>query len=153
MGQATYWLPNRQASDFFEKLAQYWEAHRQRFSGSLDDVAAVSNVIDARNFGKMLARYAMGSAEIVHGYGVQEEHRERTLIHGDAKAANMFFRRKGVSRENYVNLEEVMASETHASLWAGVSWCDRDSEAERESVHSANDDGSDNKRQSRCETE
>ncbi|KAI0557422.1 hypothetical protein FGB62_304g03 [Gracilaria domingensis] len=54
-GQATYWLPSRQASNRFEKLAQYWEAHLQRFAGALDDVAAVSNVIGAGNFGKMFA--------------------------------------------------------------------------------------------------
>ncbi|CAN8075912.1 unnamed protein product [Agarophyton chilense] len=103
--QATYWLPSRQASDCFEKLAQYWNAHRERFGDVFDDVASVSNVIDAENFGEMLERYAMGSAEIVHGYGLHEEHNERTLIHGDAKAANMFFRRTQGGGGDSVDLE------------------------------------------------
>eukprot|EP00178_Gracilaria_changii_P019456 TRINITY_DN563_c0_g1_i2.p1 TRINITY_DN563_c0_g1~~TRINITY_DN563_c0_g1_i2.p1 ORF type:complete len:789 (-),score=146.74 TRINITY_DN563_c0_g1_i2:10988-13354(-) len=103
--QATYWLPSRQASDCFEKLAQYWNEHRQRFQGMLDDVATVSDVIDAENFGQVLERHAMGSAEIVHGFGLHEEHGERTLIHGDPKAANMFFRKAQASREKHGDLE------------------------------------------------
>ncbi|PXF40399.1 hypothetical protein BWQ96_09891 [Gracilariopsis chorda] len=92
--QATYWLPSRQAGDSFEKIERCWKEHRRNFGKAFDAIEFDEDgVVNAENFGAVLERFARGSAEIVHGYGTHEEHCERTLIHGDSKAANLFFKR------------------------------------------------------------
>lgn len=92
--QGTYWLPSRQAANSFEIIERCWKQHRRNFGKTFEEIAFDDDgVVNLENFGALLQRFARGSAEIVHGYGAHSEHCERTLIHGDSKAANLFFKR------------------------------------------------------------
>eukprot|EP00177_Eucheuma_denticulatum_P001315 GFKZ01002388.1.p1 GENE.GFKZ01002388.1~~GFKZ01002388.1.p1 ORF type:complete len:809 (-),score=110.08 GFKZ01002388.1:420-2765(-) len=96
--QATYWVPKRQAADSFEKLPQCWEQHKANFAQSLHEFGLnVESDHVLNSLGSELASCAQGIAEQVHGVGLHTRHPHRTIIHGDAKGANFFFRPRGTS--------------------------------------------------------
>jgi 3'-phosphoadenosine 5'-phosphosulfate (PAPS) 3'-phosphatase len=87
--QGSYWVPEKQASNQFENIDPQWRKHRANFAAALD-VAGVTGhgAVTLENLGALLAKYAVRIAERVHAVDCSH----RTLIHGDAKAANFFFR-------------------------------------------------------------
>lgn len=106
--QGTYWLPSRQAPDCIEKVPSCWEKHVDNFGDAFDDIKFEEpNVLNLRNFGQVLAKYARQCADSVHSYGKNTHHPERTLIHGDAKAANLLFRKPKVSVDDNKDLEDL----------------------------------------------
>lgn len=91
--QATYWVPKRQAADSFEKLPRCWAKQRANFGPHLDEVKFNDTChVPLEALGNSLAECAPACAENVHNVGLDPEHPHRTVIHGDAKAANFFFR-------------------------------------------------------------
>lgn len=121
--QATYWVPKRQAADSFEKLPACWEQHKANFAEALHEFGLnveSDPVLDS--LGSELASCAPGIAEQVHGVGLHTRHPHRTIIHGDAKGANFFFKPRCAS-------ERETQSETGAvdSAWEvamiDFQWC------------------------------
>ncbi|CDF35054.1 unnamed protein product [Chondrus crispus] len=91
--QATYWVPCRQAPDSFRKLPSCWENYLHSFADSLREAGLDPDQNETlKNLGHLLETRAPLSADKVHGVGLNEEHSHRTIIHGDAKAANFFYR-------------------------------------------------------------
>lgn len=106
--QGTYWLPSRQAANCFEQIEPSWELLRKRFGEHWSNIPfAEEDVIDLETFGKVLSAHAPVCAEKVHQVGLDKNHPQRTLLHGDAKAANLFFRLKTAdgSTENSEHVE------------------------------------------------
>jgi fructose-1,6-bisphosphatase/inositol monophosphatase family enzyme len=91
--RATYWVPERQAADQFDRVAPEWEKHRAHFAAALAGAGVVGcGGITLDNLGERLAAVAPAVAARVHAVGADEAHPQRTVLHGDAKAANFFFR-------------------------------------------------------------
>lgn len=91
--RATYYTPDRQASDMLEKVAPEWEKHRANFAVALEHAGVErSGCVTLENLGQRLAICASDVAQRVHGVGADPTHPHRTIIHGDSKAANFFFR-------------------------------------------------------------
>lgn len=93
--RATYWIPERQAANMYEMIVPEWEKHKKNFSAALT-AAGVTGSPDGKitldNLGATLADVAQEMAARVHCVGADEAHSHRTIIHGDSKAANFFFR-------------------------------------------------------------
>jgi 3'-phosphoadenosine 5'-phosphosulfate (PAPS) 3'-phosphatase len=93
--RATYWTPERQAANLVELVVPEWEKHRANFNETLV-AAGVTGSADGKitldNLGAKLSSVAQAVAQRVHSVGSNETHPHRTVIHGDSKAANFFFR-------------------------------------------------------------
>lgn len=117
--QATFWLPSRQSQDCFEKLASYWEMHRCSFGDVFDEsVFGIDGGVNAKRFGYTLARFAPACAERVHAVGLDVSHPHRTLLHGDAKSANIFLKRHAT--------DSTCKSQCEGDLFVGLidfQWC------------------------------
>lgn len=93
--QGTYWVPHRQAADSFQRLASCWDNHLSSFAESLRQYGLDPEEDEAvKNLGHLLAKHASSCADKVHSVGLSLDHPHRTIIHGDAKAANFFYRCK-----------------------------------------------------------
>lgn len=91
--QGTYWVPKRQAADSFERIPACWEMQRQNFAEELKSITtSEEKETQLQALGHKLAEISPQCAEKVHGVGLDEKNPHRTLIHGDAKAANFFFK-------------------------------------------------------------
>jgi hypothetical protein len=90
--QGSYWVPERQASNLFDLIAPEWAKHRANFAAALDEAGVTGQgAVTLENLGTVLSKHALDIAERVHAPGGPNRAR-RTLIHGDIKAANAFFR-------------------------------------------------------------
>lgn len=98
--RATYYTPDRQASDMVEKLPCEWKKHHANFADDLASAGVTgSGDVSLENLGERLASCSGAIADRVHGVGADVNHRHRTIIHGDSKAANFFFRAGASERE------------------------------------------------------
>ena len=108
-----YWSPQKQGRSLTGKIAAKWEEHRFAVvfgDAVLNGEGAITDPEELRTLGERLQNGAMERADAVHlsdGFqGVEgadpnnllqstrsRDHPQRTLIHGDLKAANMFFRK------------------------------------------------------------
>lgn len=99
--QATYWVPKRQAKDLFEKLPACWEDHRRNFASELGELESdMDGTVGLEDVGRVLGECAVGIARRVHDVGLDVENKHRTIIHGDAKGANFFFKGSSGNNEN-----------------------------------------------------
>lgn len=88
------WAPERQARNHFDCIAPEWEKHKQSFARTFEDFDVTSaGAVTLESFGAQLEQRAREVARRLHSVGQDPKHPCRTIIHGDAKAANFFFRR------------------------------------------------------------
>lgn len=98
--QASYWAPERQPLECFEKIESCWTTQYDSFGAQLkelEDGESGKGVFPLKELGRVLQKYARDTAEKVHAVGLDLKHPHRTICHGDGKAANFFFRTKGDS--------------------------------------------------------
>lgn len=101
---ASYWAPERQAADCFNKLPKCWSTQLKSFAEPLTRFDSADNLAReareaARSFplemlGDRLRTYGEDIAHRVHSIGRERRHPCRTIVHGDAKAANFFLRER-----------------------------------------------------------
>ena len=89
----TYWSPGKQPDEQFDNIVPGWERHKESFEDELSKAGIRGcDVVTLDNLGDLLAKKARKIADDIHGTGESERPRHWTLLHGDAKAANWFFR-------------------------------------------------------------
>lgn len=94
----TYWAPGRQPAKQFDEINSQWKKHRASFAAELEDAKVCGHgPVTLDNLGELLSTRAWAISKGIHGTGKNSTHPHRTLLHGDAKAANFFFRSKGNS--------------------------------------------------------
>lgn len=93
--QASYWLPSRQAPDSFEKLPRCWKTQLTAFEEPLAQIRDDRHAFPLEDLAKVLQRHAPRAANRIHGVGLDKKSSFRTIVHGDAKAANFFLRESG----------------------------------------------------------
>ena len=97
-----YWQPSMQPAAQFEQLAEQYDAIRPKLGAQFESACAARS-IDVSTLGSRLQQYAKGAAAASHPFDEvaqrwlasteqQSLERYRTLIHGDPKGANLFFR-------------------------------------------------------------
>ena len=92
-----YWQPAMQPAEQMTTIAAQWEQHRESFAAEFADLQATSGV-DTATLGERLQRVAQDCGAAAHPFGGSSPPQggaagpRRTLIHGDPKAANFFFR-------------------------------------------------------------
>ena len=101
---ATHWAPSRQAPDMMQNITSTWEKHNYG-----DENLGFGNGCTAhRNLGKRLQEVATEIAAQCHfdssEMNQQQQHPHSTIIHGDAKSGNLFYRRTSDDHDQVVGL-------------------------------------------------
>jgi len=121
---ATYWSLDRQPLKQLEELDSNWRATRNRFERELRaapvprNVSAGSLYDASERIGERLANLAHNLDAQVHG--TKPGSSFRTLIHGDPKAANLFFRDSSVGLREFEYEDEVGMIDFQ---WSGFGLC------------------------------
>ena len=104
-----YIQPKLQGYDQLKKVASGWEARYPTFKDDLGKISEL-NEVDIESLGRRLEEVAPSLGMESHPFSnnSKEEHdymKYRTLIHGDPKHANFFFRRRQVDNDNESKFE------------------------------------------------
>jgi hypothetical protein len=104
-GVASHWAPSRQASEMMDNISRIWKE-----GGYGDATVGFGDGSHAHmQLGERLQLVAKGVAEVCHFDGESSTkpsavpHPHRTIIHGDAKAGNLFFRYNTGDSDNQDN--------------------------------------------------
>lgn len=91
-----YMQPKLQGFDQFENVAKVWEQRYPTFKEQLANIDEISGA-NLSDLGSRLQEIVAEVGEKAHPFATKDEsfQRYRTLIHGDPKQANLFFRRTG----------------------------------------------------------
>ena len=84
----SYWGPDKQPATLADALVPEWD----RLYGAFESELRLPSDRHLADLGARLKRHALTVATETH---VGSDHRHSTLIHGDAKAGNLFFRPSG----------------------------------------------------------
>ena len=90
-----YMQPKLQGLEQLAKIAEGWEKRYPTFKDALAKIAGISEVENLNGLGSRLEKVANIVGEKAHPFGTLEKKYDsyRTLIHGDPKQANIFFRK------------------------------------------------------------
>lgn len=90
-----YMQPKLQGLEQLGKIAQGWEKRFPTFKEALAGIPGVGKSERLADLGERLEKIAHAVGEMSHPFGTVEKEYDayRTLIHGDPKQANIFFRR------------------------------------------------------------
>lgn len=118
--QGTYWAPGRQSPVTPASLADAWSATAARFDAAGESLwAAVppGTPLKPEAYGEALGGVAAEVAAAVHG-----GQGARCLLHGDAKAANFFFRDPPSSAASSGDVDAAGSPEVGVIDWQWTGW-------------------------------
>jgi len=91
-----YWQPSMQGGGEYHLLGERWKGHAERFAKPFEADEGAGGWMEGvswRDLGKRLQACAAEAGSEAHPFDVQGNGgKYRTLLHGDPKAANLFFR-------------------------------------------------------------
>ena len=94
-GSGSYWQPGMQPREQLDQVAAAWERHREAFGSAFSEAEELAG-IDLASLGQRLQALVHRAGRRAHPFADPESSEEftawRTLIHGDAKSANIFLR-------------------------------------------------------------
>ena len=104
-----YMQPNLQGIDQLKNVCSGWESHYPSFEADLKKIPEL-NEVDIQSLGKRLEEIAPIVGSESHPFSENNTESDkymkyRTLIHGDPKHANFFFRQKQVSGDQSKKIE------------------------------------------------
>ena len=101
----SYWQPSMQPPEQLDQVAAAWSRHRDAFGPAFSEAKELAG-IDLASLGMRLQRVVHRAGQSAHPFNDPESSKKysswRTLIHGDAKSANIFLRD---SREGQTHVE------------------------------------------------
>ena len=101
----SYWQPSMQPPEQLDQVASAWDRHREAFGPAFSEAKELAG-IDLTSLGVRLQRVVHRAGQSAHPFNDPESSEKysswRTLIHGDAKSANIFLRD---SREGQTHVE------------------------------------------------
>ena len=101
----SYWQPSMQPPEQLDQVAAAWDRHREAFGPAFSEAKELAG-IDLASLGMRLQRVVHMAGQSAHPFNDPESSKKynswRTLIHGDAKSANIFLRD---SREGQTHVE------------------------------------------------
>jgi hypothetical protein len=104
-----YMQPKLQGYDQLTKVRSGWESRYPSFQEALEKIPEL-NEVDIQSLGRRLEEVAPSVGRQAHPFSgdikeTEEYTKYRTLIHGDPKHANFFFRRRQLSEETKETIE------------------------------------------------
>ena len=91
----SYWQPSMQPPEQLDQVANAWERHREAFGLAFSEAKELTG-IDLTRLGQRLQAVVHRAGQSAHPFNDPESSKQynswRTLIHGDAKSANIFLR-------------------------------------------------------------
>ena len=101
----SYWQPSMQPPEQLDQVASAWDKHRESFGSAFSEAEELAR-IDLGSLGQRLQTVVHQVGQRAHPFndtGLSSEYQFwRTLIHGDAKSANIFLRD---SKDNHHQVE------------------------------------------------
>ena len=91
----SYWQPSMQPPEQMDQVASAWDRHREAFGSAFSEAEELAG-IDLGSLGTRLQSVVHKAGQSTHPFNDPESSEKyspwRTLIHGDAKSANIFLR-------------------------------------------------------------